>query len=82
MTHKPLPEYSPEAQSLHVGGQYEHYKGLPYKVIAIARHSETLEELVVYQQLYGKMDIWVRPLSMFIENVSFNGQIIPRFKKL
>ncbi len=52
----------------------------PYKIIGIARHSETLQELVVYQVLYGEDYIWVRPLEMFLENIVINGQSLPRFK--
>lgn len=63
-----------------VGGHYEHYKGLPYLVLALARHSETLEELVVYQALYGERGVWVRPLTMFLETVVVEGKEIPRFK--
>lgn len=69
-----------QMNSIIIGGLYEHYKGLQYKVIAIARHSETLEELVVYQALYGEQGIWVRPLSMFAENIVINRQSVPRFK--
>lgn len=61
-------------------GEYEHYKGKRYKVIGIARHSETLEELVVYQSLYGEMDLWVRPLGMFLEEVEVDGKKVPRFR--
>lgn len=66
--------------SIVIGGKYEHYKGKPYRVLAIARHSETLEEMVVYQQLYGEKGVWVRPLGMFLENVEVDGKVIPRFK--
>ncbi|MBA2369796.1 MAG: DUF1653 domain-containing protein [Candidatus Protochlamydia sp.] len=62
------------------GSLYEHYKGLRYKIIGIAHHSETLKELVVYQALYGKGGIWVRPMAMFLENIVINGQSQPRFK--
>lgn len=62
------------------GSRYAHYKGLHYKIIGIARHSETLEELVVYQGLYEENPIWVRPLSMFLENVTIDGQSRPRFE--
>lgn len=59
---------------------YEHYKGKRYKVFGVARHSETLEELVVYQALYDDNKLWVRPLSMFEENVIINGESKPRFR--
>jgi len=66
-------------------GKYKHYKGGDVEVIALAHHSETLEELVVYKTLYdnrtfGKGSIWVRPLKMFEENVLINGEEMPRFK--
>lgn len=80
MNKKTLPSFSAAAQSIIVGSLYEHYKGLRYKIIAVARHSETLEELVVYQALYGEGGIWVRPLTMFLENIEINGQLQPRFK--
>lgn len=67
-------------------GVYKHYKGQLYEVISIARHSETLEELVVYKALYstqfGNNSIWVRPLAMFIEQVEFEGNMVERFKLL
>jgi len=66
-------------------GIYQHYKGGKVKVLYIANHSETLEKFVVYEALYecktyGKCSIWVRPLSMFKENVKVNGKLVPRFK--
>ncbi len=65
-----------------LGGVYQHYKGKNYIVKDIARHSETLEHLVVYECLYdnpaGKL--WVRPLGMFLETVEVEGKTIPRFK--
>lgn len=66
--------------SLVIGGKYEHYKGKPYRVLAVAKHSETLEEMVVYQQLYGEEGVWVRPLEMFLEMVEVEGKSIPRFR--
>lgn len=62
-------------------GIYQHYKGNLYQVFNVATHSETRELLVVYQCLYGDYSMWVRPLSMFQENVILNnGEEIPRFK--
>lgn len=63
-------------------GTYKHYKGKLYKVIGIAKHSETMEELVVYQQLYGEMGLWVRPLAMFNETIEIDGQLVKRFQYL
>ena len=64
-------------------GVYQHSKtGNLYRVIGIAKHSETLEELVVYETLYDnpKSKLWVRPLKMFLEKVEINGKKTPRFK--
>jgi hypothetical protein len=65
-------------------GKYQHYKGKFYNVIGVARHSETLEKLVVYIALYkseefGENALWVRPLSMFTEEIEINDKKIPRF---
>ena len=61
-------------------GRYRHYKGNFYQVIDVARHSETLEELVVYRPLYGEQDLWVRPLTMFNESIEVDGQAQSRFE--
>ena len=61
-------------------GKYEHYKGGHYEVLGIAKHSETLEEFVVYKALYGEGDLWIRPLKMFLEEVDFCGKKVLRFK--
>ncbi len=61
-------------------GKYKHYKGFDYQVLHVATHTETGEELVVYQSLYGGMEIWVRPLDMFTETVTVDGAEQPRFK--
>jgi cupin 2 domain-containing protein len=63
-------------------GRYRHYKGREYTVIGTARHSETLQELVVYRQEYGERDLWVRPQPMFAETVNVDGQVLPRFQRL
>ncbi len=60
-------------------GKYKHYKGGEYEVIGVASHSETLEKMVVYKALYGEYSLWVRPLSMFLEEVEVEGKKIPRF---
>lgn len=61
-------------------GKYRHYKGKEYEVIGTAKHSETLEELVVYRALYGEHGLWARPIAMFLERVEVNGEKMPRFK--
>lgn len=63
-------------------GKYQHYKGNFYRVVGVAKHSETLEELVVYECLYDnpRSKIWVRPKKMFLEKVVVNGKKMPRFK--
>ncbi|NMR24427.1 DUF1653 domain-containing protein [Pseudoalteromonas sp. NEC-BIFX-2020_002] len=63
-------------------GIYQHYKGPKYKVFYVATHSETHEQLVIYQALYGEFGMWARPLSMFLETVEKDGQTIPRFAYL
>ncbi len=60
-------------------GKYKHYKGKEYEVIGVGRHSETLEDLVVYRALYGDHSLWVRPLKMFTEEVEIDGKKMPRF---
>ena len=60
-------------------GIYRHYKGQRYRVLGTARHSETLEPLVVYQALYGEFGLWVRPAAMFCETVVLDGQPVARF---
>jgi hypothetical protein len=63
-------------------GKYQHYKGKQYEVIGVAKHSETLEELVVYKALYQPEgdNLWVRPLKMFTEIVVVEGKERPRFE--
>jgi hypothetical protein len=62
-------------------GLYRHYKGNNYRVVGLARHSETLEPLVVYQALYGDGGLWVRPAAMFTETVAADGKRVPRFAR-
>lgn len=60
-------------------GRYRHFKGNEYEVIGTARHSETLEELVVYRALYDNGGLWVRPAAMWSEIVDHDGYRGPRF---
>ena len=60
-------------------GLYRHFKGGLYRVEGVARHSETLEEMVVYRALYGEGGLWVRPASMWNETVTHEGVLQPRF---
>ena len=75
-------------ESPSIVGRYRHYRDpqKEYEVLGIARHSETLEELVVYKALYAgdfpKDQLWVRPKTMFFESLVHNGQTVPRFTKL
>lgn len=62
-------------------GLYRHYKGNDYRVLGLARHSETLEPLVVYQALYGERGLWVRPAAMFAEKVEVDGRRVARFAR-
>ena len=64
------------------GKYYRHFKGNVYRVLHIARHSETLEEMVVYQAMYGERGVWVRPKSMFDEMIERDGKAFRRFEKI
>ena len=61
---------------------YRHFKGNLYRVLHIAKHSETLEEMVVYQAMYGDRDIWVRPKAMFEEVIERDGKTFRRFEPI
>jgi hypothetical protein len=61
-------------------GRYRHFKGNEYRVLYLAKHSETLEDLVVYQALYGGRAIWVRPASMWNELIERDGITLRRFE--
>lgn len=63
-------------------GKYRHFKGNEYEVVAIAKHSETLEEMVVYKALYGDGGYWVRPASMWNETLTREGKTFKRFEFL
>lgn len=61
-------------------GKYRHFKGNEYRVLHIAKNSETLEDMVVYQALYGEMGIWVRPAGMWNEIIERDGLTFRRFE--
>lgn len=75
-----LPPLPPEPRP----GRYRHYKGNEYRVLGLARHSETLEPLVVYETLYGERGLWVRPAAMFTETIARGegGARSPRFERI
>jgi hypothetical protein len=60
-------------------GRYRHYKGGEYEVVGVARHSETLEALILYRPLYNQSGLWVRPYAMFFEQIEREGRTQPRF---
>ena len=63
-------------------GRYRHFKGNEYEVLCVATHSETLEKMVVYRQLYGERAVWVRPAAMWNEAVERDGVTYQRFTKI
>ena len=63
-------------------GRYRHFKGREYEVLAIARHSETEEVMVVYRAVYGERGIWVRPAEMWNEIITRDGRSFPRFERV
>ena len=69
-------------RTIKLNTKYRHFKGMEYLVLHLAKHSETLEEMVVYQALYGERGIWVRPLSMFLEEVERDGKLFNRFEEI
>jgi len=71
-----------EASAQIAPGRYRHFKGREYEVVALARHSETEEAMVVYRALYGDGGMWVRPADMWLETVTRDGTTFQRFEKL
>lgn len=71
-----------EAVAMIPPGKYRHFKGNEYEVLAIARHSETEEAMVVYRALYGDWGVWVRPAEMWNEEVVRNGRTFRRFERI
>lgn len=77
-----MPNHPPIQPLPQATGRFRHYGGGEYEVICIARHSETLEELVVYRQLDKDTGFWVRPYRMFFEEVMHEGVLQPRFARI
>ncbi|MCY6371794.1 DUF1653 domain-containing protein [Clostridium ganghwense] len=69
-------------RQIKLGKKYKHFKGKEYLVLHVAKHSETLEKMVVYKALYGERGIWVRPLSMFLGKKEVNGKLVNRFEEI
>jgi hypothetical protein len=63
-------------------GRYRHYKGGLYDVVDTVRHSETCEPMTLYRALYGENGLWVRPAAMFLETVTIDGVVQPRFTRI
>lgn len=68
--------------SLQPGSIYEHYNHVHYKILSVIRHSESLEEVVVYQSMYGSEDILITSVDMFFEKIEVNGELKPRLRKI
>ena len=71
-----------EAVAAITPGKYRHFKGNEYEVVGIARHSETMEPMVVYLALYGEGGLWVRPADMWLETVERDGKTFQRFVRI
>ncbi len=70
-------------QKVEIGERYKHFKGNEYQIIALAKHSETLEDMIVYKALYGEGDVWVRPATMFTDMKTLeDGTRVQRFTKV
>lgn len=69
-------------REIKIGKKYRHFKGNEYLVLHVAKHSESLEEMVVYQALYGDRSIWVRPLEMFLDRKEVDGKQVIRFEEI
>ncbi|MDO8427939.1 MAG: DUF1653 domain-containing protein [Candidatus Diapherotrites archaeon] len=63
-------------------GVYQHFRGNHYLVLGTGKHSETLEDYVIYQALYGKHELWLRPKKSFLEKIKVKGKKVSRFKKI
>ena len=65
-----------------IEGRYRHFKGSIYEVICVAKHSETLEDMVIYRSVTEPQKVWARPLSMWNETVEHEGLTVKRFTKI
>lgn len=71
-----------KCREIKIGKKYRHFKGNEYLVLHVGKHSETLEDMVVYQALYGEKGIWIRPLSMFLDTKEVDGKVVNRFEEI
>ena len=69
-----------EEQQRLIGCEFRHFKGNLYRIEGFAKHTETLEEVVVYRALYGERGLWVRPVEMFFETIERDGKRMKRFE--
>jgi hypothetical protein len=76
-----MTDKSPHLKAIEAG-KYRHFKGREYEVLHTAKHSETEEVLVIYRPLYGEKELWARPLSMFLETITRDGEQMTRFQKI
>ncbi len=65
-----------------IGGTYRHFKGNEYEVIAVGKHSETLEDMVIYRAMYGEGSVWIRPKAEFLDTVTRDGETKYRFEEI
>lgn len=69
-------------RKIKIGRKYRHFKGKEYLVLYVAKHSETLEDMVIYEAFYGDRKVWVRPIDMFLGKKEVNGKEIYRFEEI
>lgn len=69
-------------RQIEIGARYKHFKGNTYRVMMLAKDSETKEDIVIYKAIYGDCKIWVRPLNMFMEQITRDGNTFNRFEEI
>lgn len=69
-------------RQIRIGARYKHFKGNIYRAMSLAKDSETGEDVVIYKALYGNCELWVRPLKMFMEQITRDGETFNRFEEI